>query len=115
MKEFIIFVFSLIFLAGCSFHKGMISPSYVQFTSPNFNYVNSIEGEASAIYILGIGGLEINGLVNEAKTNMYSNFFLKKNQVITNVTEDVKKTLFLPFFTKHKVIITADVYEFINE
>jgi nucleoside-specific outer membrane channel protein Tsx len=116
MKQ--IFKFStllfLIFHGSCiSTHNGFIqSPSFS--VKNNFKIVSTIEGKSKATYILGIGGNLREGLVNEAKKNMYSKYLLNANQNLTNITVDIKRTFFiLPiFFMRQNVIVSADIIEF---
>jgi hypothetical protein len=107
------FLFLIIHSSCISTHNGFIqSPSFS--VKNNFKIVSTIEGKSKATYILGIGGNLREGLVNEAKKNMYSKYSLNTNQNLTNITVDVKKKFFiLPiFFMSQNVIVSADVIEF---
>ena len=108
------FLILLTTLTGCvSFFDGSFqSPSFA--TKDNFSIVKTIEGKAQATYVFGIGGNLKDGLVNEAKRNMYLSHQLKPNQNLTNITVDTKVTSFiLPIFYQSKVVlVSADVIEF---
>ena len=116
MKQIFTFSSFLILLihSSCiSTHNGSIqSPSFS--VKNNFKIVSTIEGKSKATYILGIGGNLREGLVNEAKRNMYSNYKLQANQNLTNITTDIKRTYFiLPLlFMSQNVIVSADVIQF---
>jgi hypothetical protein len=105
---------SALFFSSCiSTHTGSIQPSSFS-TNNNFKIITTIEGKSQAVYILGIGGNYADGLVNEAKKNMYINYTLKSNQNLTNITTDIKKTYFiLPLlYMSQTVIVSADVIQF---
>jgi len=100
-------------------YSGEIYPSSVAFNSANFKYIKSIKGSSEATY--GYNGWDekkIDGLVNQAKSNMYNIHYLLPNQVITNVTLDIIKegtpnNQYKTIITrKVRVVITADVFEF---
>lgn len=112
---FKIFTFlTVISFSSCiSTHTGSIQTSSFS-TNNNFKIVSTVEGTSTAVYILGIGGNYKNGLINEAKKNMYFNFTLKSNQNLTNITTDIKRTYFiLPIlYMSQTVIVSADVIQF---
>jgi hypothetical protein len=111
----LLYLLILITLNSCvstfdgSFHS---SPSFS--IKDNFRIVSTIEGHAEAQYIFGIGGGFIDGLVNEAKWEMYSSYALQPNQNITNITVDKKVTSFIIpiLYQRRAVIVSADVIEF---
>jgi hypothetical protein len=78
-------------------------------------YVKTIEGSSYADYNgWGWDKTKVQGLVNEAKINMYSKHKLSPNQIITNVTNDILRSFNNRGFGTHKVtvVLSADVYEF---
>ena len=122
MKRLLVFVFTVLLLGSCTvtLYDGKIYPSNVEFNQPNFIYVKTIKGSAEATFnAFGWDKEKSDGLVNEAKKNMYLRYPLKANQVPTNVTVDILKVgepnslakngISL---TKVRVIITADIFEF---
>ena len=118
MKQIFTFSSFLILLihSSCiSTHTGSIQTSSFAVNN-NFKIVSTIEGESEAIYILGIGGNMKNGLINEAKKNMYLKTSLLPNQNITNITTDIKRTFFIfpLLFMSQTAIVSADVIEFYN-
>ena len=82
MKKILLGLSVLVFTGCASIHSGVIQPSQVQFNSPNFSVIKSIEGEVQATYFLGIGGLLRGGLIKEAKRNMYRKHHFTENQII---------------------------------
>ena len=97
-------------LCGCALHIGTIS-SNAMLNTNNFKIVGTAKGEATAKYWLGIGGLGRQGLVNEAKQDLYKNTPLKPNQTLANLTYDIKKNYILIYW-QQKAIVTADIVEF---
>ena len=122
MKRLLVFVFAMALLGSCTvtLYDGKIYPSNVEFNQPNFIYIKTIKGSAEATFnAFGWDKEKSDGLVNEAKKNMYLRHPLKANQVPTNVTVDILKVgepnslaKSGVSLTKVKVIVTADIFEF---
>ena len=119
MKRLLVFLFAVVLLGSCSvtnyqgdFFQGN---QKIEFNRANFIYVKTIEGSSYADYNgWGYDKTKAEGLIKEAKYDMYSKHKLGPNQIITNVTKDVLRSHLRSFFGtyKVKVILTADVYEF---
>ena len=107
----------LITLNSCvsTFDGSFYSPSFS--VKDNFRIVSTIEGQAQAEYIFGLGGFFTDGLVNEAKRKMYSSYALQPNQNITNITVDSRVTSFIIpiLFQSKRVTVSADVIEFYDD
>ena len=110
LQKFLTAVFILFLASGCAFHTGMMNNS-ASLSENNFKLVKYAKGQASTTKIFGIGGLSKDGLVAEAKNNMYQNYPLRDGQTIANVTVDFKQTIFIVVI-KTKVTVTADIVEF---
>ena len=110
---FFAFLCMLLQSSCMSLHKGSIQQSSFSAKN-NFKIVSTIEGNSKATYVLGIGGNNKDGLVKEAKKNMYMYYTLDANQILTNITTDVKTTFFiLPIlYMKRQVFVSADVVQF---
>ena len=102
-----------ILISSCAaFHTGIMQNS-ASLSSANFSYVKqNIKGEAKATYILGIGGLSKQTLVDNAKQKMIATNTLKSNQAIANVTVNFKSSYCLIFYSRVRCTVTADVVEF---
>jgi hypothetical protein len=112
---YLIFLVLSINFSGCiSLHNGDFIQPNIPSNKENFRIIKTIRGEASATYILGIGGNLKDGLINEAKINMYGSHELKPNQNITNITKDIKKAYFIIpiLYMSETVIVSADIIEF---
>ena len=112
MKKIILLFITTIMLSACaSLHSG-----YMTGVAPpvenNFQYVGNALGTSQATYILGIGGLNREGLVREAKNNLIENNPVKDGQTLVNFTVDHKKSVYLGIVITHKVIITADILQY---
>ena len=120
MKKLIVIIFSVVLLGGCSYtsYQGtLIFPENVMFDKPNFKYITTIEGSSTAEWTgFWISRHDkVNGLINEAKKNMYKNHIFSPNQIVTNLTKDVVRTSGGDGGKNQlhaKVIMSGDVYEF---
>ena len=81
-------------------------------TQKNFKVVGQVQGEASATYICGIGGLSKKALNANAVSEMYKNANLTGSQTIINVY--VKETVggVIPFYAKNTYIASGTIIEF---
>jgi len=114
MKKLMVFMLSVVLLGSCvSLHSGFVAPNSVSITLPNFKVISTIYGESNAIYFLGLGGTGKDGLIKEAKKNMYESYNLNTSEMITNITVDNKTSLYFGgIFAEHSVFISADVVKF---
>lgn len=108
--KYLMFVFALLLLNSCAFHRGMITASTNLPNKGTYKYVDVATGYSKAIYIFGIGGLNRDALINEAKRNLYFSYPLQKGQSFENLTLDIKTVLVWPY-CKVAVIAIADVLE----
>ncbi len=110
---FFAFLYLLLQSSCMSLHTGSMQQSSF-LAKNNFKVVATIEGSSKATYVFGIGGNNKDGLVKEAKRNMYMYYTLEANQILTNITTDVKTRFFiLPFlFMDRQVFVSADVVQF---
>lgn len=93
-------------------HGGYVSNSAALGTN-NFAYVKrSVQGVAQATYIIGIGGLKREALVEEARKDLMESFQLQDNQALVNITVSYKTTFVLPFFWSNKCTVSASVVQF---
>lgn len=97
-------------LTSCAFHSGMMNNS-VQLNQNNFKYVRNASGVAKTTKIIGIGGIEKQALVAEAKKDLLNNYPLKDGQALANIVVDFKTSFFLVLM-ETKVTVTADIVEF---
>lgn len=100
----------ILLLSGCAIHDGTFD-SGVAITSNQFRVVGIAEGNAQATYILGFGGLNKQGLVMEAKRDLYSKYPLGQGMVLANMTVDFKRSFFFIAGTT-RVTVSADVIDF---
>lgn len=103
-----------IFISSCAaVHSGYMSNS-AALSSANFSYVKqNIKGKATATYVLGIGGLAKETLVDNAKQQMLASTPLKSNQTLANLTVNFKSSFYLGvLFRTVTCTVTADVVEF---
>ena len=92
-------------------HNGFMKNS-ASLSEANFSYVKqSISGMSGTLQVFGIGGLNKQALVEEAKKDMLKSNPLQSNQVLANVTVNWKYSFFVVVF-KTECTVTADVVEF---
>ena len=119
MKKLLVFALVLgsLLFTSCATHMLSVSHNNLSqtetvLTQKNFKVVGQVQGEASATYILGIGGLSKKALNANAIAEMYENANLTGSQTIINVY--VKKTVggVMPFYTKNTHIASGTIIEF---
>ncbi|MCK0125737.1 hypothetical protein MWU76_15205 [Gelidibacter sp. F2691] len=82
-------------------------------SSNNYTYVKkNLQGMSKATYVLGIGGLNREAIVDEAKQKMLENYELKDGQTLANTTVNFKYSSFLGIVATTKCFVTADIVEF---
>jgi hypothetical protein len=107
MKKGILIFFIGIILSSCAFHSGNISSGPV-IDCPMKDIVT---GEASTVRLFGlIGGFDRNGLILEAKRDLYSKYKIGKNFRLTNFSVDFK-TSFVLFYSVTKATVSADLHD----
>ncbi len=106
----------LFLLTGCAAHFGTLK-SDVSLNQANFKVVTTASGSSQTKLVMGFGGLKKEALVAEARKDLVSKANLAPNQVLANLSLDVKTSIFpgfLPMVVIQKVTVTADVIEFIK-
>ena len=99
-------------ISSCAFHTGYMSNS-ASLSSANFSYVKrNLQGESTATYIFGIGGLGKQTLVDDARIMIINNNPLKDNQTFANITVNFKSSFYLGVVSTVTCTITADIVEF---
>jgi hypothetical protein len=103
-----------IFLSSCvTTFQGEIFQSGFTISDSDFKIIRTEKGSTKAIYVFGIGGNKHEGLILEAKQDLYRKCKLDKNQQITNITTDVRNSgIFYPIVITQTVTISADIIQF---
>ena len=125
MIKKIYFVWAVLMITSCSVttyskYSGEIYPANVTFNSPNFKYIKTVKGASNASFSAsGWDQKRADGIVNEAKKNLYKQIVLKENQVPTNFTLDFVKvekpsTGGYTLLRQVRAVLTADIFEFSN-
>lgn len=108
----------IVFMSSCaSVHNGYNSfATSTVLSQANFDYTQKyITGTSTATYILGIGGMKRDALVNDAKQDLMKSISLKSNQALANVTVDFKlEYIFGGIYVRMICTMNADVVEFKN-
>ena len=105
---------SPICLSSCvTTFQGNFFQSGFSINDSDFKIIRTEQGKTKATYIFGIGGNLHDGLILEAKQDLYKKCKLEKNQQITNITTDVRNSnIFYPIIITQTVTISADIIEF---
>lgn len=110
----LLIVILILFLCNsCAFHKGVMTGN-ASLQGTNFELIDMATGKASTVKVLGIGGLNKNALVLEAKRDLYSNYPLSIGQAFANVTVDFKNSYIL-VVSITDVTISADIVQFFEK
>ncbi len=102
-------VITALLFTSCATHEGTLSSGATP--TENHNLVDIAIVTASSQQFLFFGGLKKDGLVMEAKRNLYTLYPPKKGRIYTNISVDLKKENYLLLFRKEKIFITADIYD----
>jgi len=118
MKKLILLLIGTMFLlSSCAIHNGLTSnlnnhSTEVVLSKKNFKVVGSVQGEAQAMYIFGIGGLSKKAMIAEARANMLANAnIVGTSKAIINETVEIKHSFF-PFVRLYKVTVSGHIIEF---
>ena len=122
MKLAKLFIMSMVatLLIGCAGvnmtpYKNDPVETKVVLAEDNYTIVKEVEGEWSATYVFGIGGLKKKALETNAIGEMYKNAHLTGNQQIINITttQSVEAWAF-GIYAKYKVVARGYVIEFVK-
>jgi len=117
---YILILTCTLLFSSCGIHSARMTrnlnnhSTQVHLSQNNFKVLKSVKGESSATYIWIYGGFKKDGIVSEARSQMLSQANLVGGaKAIINENIEVE-TSFYWFVTTIKVIVTADVIEFVN-
>jgi len=113
---FLLIAISFLF-SSCAIHNGLTTNSNLHNTEvvlsrKNFKVVKSVQGEAQALYVFGIGGLSRKSLIAEARAEMLSDAdMIGDSKAVINETVEIKHSFF-PFVRVYKVTVSGHIVEF---
>jgi len=106
----------ILFFSSCGMNIGKIgniNNTQVVLDKDNYIYVGSATGEATSIWVFGIGPLGAQALVQQAKENLVSKVNLYDgSRALVNMTVDEKVRMVTPLFIQRTAYISADIVEF---
>ena len=123
-KSLIIFAL-LLLVNNCGFmpegYLGHSTNTQVILSEANYKIINTVKGQATATFILGIGPFN-NRLYSRAKIDMLENANLagggNKSRALINITTDEQIKYFIlgyfPLWFSKTVYMSADVIEFME-
>jgi len=95
-------------LEGCIvFHSGGVSGG--PLLSSKSKFIKFARGEARHLFVLGVGNININELINDAKKDMYMNNPLETDQYYSNFTTDITSKYIFLFIQLTQVRVSADI------
>lgn len=107
-KFFVLFLFATLLSSCVVIHSGNVSSG--PLLNVKDQYVDIVVGEAKSVFIIGLGNLEQDHLVLDAKKDLFSKLHLRKNEYYSNFTTDIsKKYIFGPFIQIIKATVSADI------
>lgn len=112
LRIFLMMCISVLFSSCAAGLTGFMNNS-ASLSSNNYSYVKrDLQGKSQATYVLGIGGMNREAIVDEAKQNMLENHTLQDAQTLANTTVNFKYSSFLGIISTTKCYVTADIVEF---
>ncbi len=99
--------------SSCALHSGIATNATVtNLEKANFSYVHrNAEGTSTVTYIIGLGGLKKQALIEEAKRDLLLKVPLKDNQALANMTVSYKSS-FILIYEQVQCTVSADIIEF---
>ncbi len=85
----------------------------VVLTQDNYRIIKQVEGEWSALYVFGIGGMSKKAVTTNALSEMYKNADQQGNQQIINITTTQSIENWVLVASRYKVIARGYVIEFL--
>jgi hypothetical protein len=118
MNKTLIFLIGMaILMPGCALHNGLTfntnsHTTEVVLAKKNFRVTEMVQGESSATYVFGFGGLSRKAMIAEARADMLTQAnMVGSSKAIVNETVEVKHSFF-PFVRKYKVTVSGHIVEF---
>jgi len=119
MFRFFVTALVAICFVSCGFHAQLVSnhnlsQTQVLLQNGDFRVVGKAMGEASATYILGIGGLSQKAVYNNAIADMFNNANLSGSQTIVHINVHQHIGGVPPFYVKARYLASGTIIEFIK-
>ncbi len=83
----------------------------VELNRNNYKIIEEVRGEASAVYVFGLGGMTGRALIEQAKADMLKNANLTGSRALINMTTETYNVIAV-VYNKRTVIVRAHVIEF---
>jgi archaellum component FlaF (FlaF/FlaG flagellin family) len=118
MKKIISFLVCITLIcSSCGIYNGLTTNTNAHTTDvilskKNFKVIARVKGSAQETYVFGIGGLTRKALIEEARTNMFSNMdIIGSSKAIINETVEIKSSYYFIVETQ-EVTVSAHIIEF---
>ena len=107
-KILFVLITTILFSSCFVVHRGNVSSG--PLLNVNDRYVDIARGKAHSFLVFGLGGVENDVLLLDAKKDLFKNRPLERNEYYANFTTDIsKKYIFLFVFASNKVTVSAEV------
>lgn len=113
MKLIVTILTIALLTTSCAYHGGIMTGN-ASLSNNNFKIIGVAKGVASTTKIIGMGGLDKQSLVYEAKKDLYKNFPLKPGQALANISVDFSDAFYF-ILNKTTVTIHAEVVDYNND
>ena len=112
LKSFFVIIITILISSCSAYHGGYLTNS-ASLSSGNFSYVKmNVKGTSTTTYVIGVGGIAKETLVNNAKQDLLTSNPLQNNQDLVNLTVNFKTSYYLGIVITVKCLVAADIVEF---
>jgi len=118
-RNLLLVVIFQVIVTGCGVNSSLTNNTYnattnVELSRKNYHIIKRISGTANATYIMGIGGLSSQSLMEEAKKEMFNSIIDKEDEAyaVIYVTVEKHQKLIFPFYYKKSIIVSGYLIEF---
>lgn len=118
MKKYLfILLVSTLSLSSCAIHQGLTSNANLNTTQVvleenNFEVIDQVQGQSTATFVFGIGGITKKAMIAEARADM-----LRRSNIVGTSRAIIHETVeiqhsFFPFVRTYTVTVSGFVVEF---
>jgi|OM-RGC.v1.028067407 hypothetical protein len=118
MKKYLILIaMGMLSLSSCAIHQGLTSNANLNTTQVvleenNFEVVDQVQGESTAFFVFGIGGITKKAMIAEARADMLRRAnIVGSSKAIIHETVEIQHSFF-PFVRTYTVTVSGFVVEF---
>lgn len=112
------FLFLIVLVSSCGTNLVDLQNStqaipIIQLNKDNFKTSKRVTGEATSVYVMGVGGFSSDGLYKRAMDDLLRKAKVNgKSRALAYITTDVNNFNVFPFYYRKKIILSAFVVDF---